>query len=105
MGYLHANCGMCHGNAGARAGMQLWSNVGTESFAESNVATNAVGVPSSWMLMGATHRIDPGSTDTSSIFIRASSREPGVQMPPLGTEVVDTEGLATLRAFIEALGE
>lgn len=105
MGYLHANCGMCHGNAGARAGMQLWSNVGVESFAESNVATNAVDVPGAWMLMGTTHRIASGSPDESSVFVRASSRALGTQMPPLGTETVDADGLATLRTFIDALGE
>ena len=105
LGYLHANCAMCHGNAGARAGMELWSNVGTESFAESNVATNAVDVVGIWQMMGATHRIDPGSPETSSILIRATSREVGVQMPPLGTEFPDIEGQAALRTFIEALGE
>lgn len=105
MGYLHANCGMCHGNAGAQAGMKLWSDVGTASFLESNVNVDAVDVEGSWALMGATHRIASGAPEASSVFIRMSSRELGTQMPPLGTEVVDAEGQAIMRAFIQALGE
>ena len=103
LGYLHANCGMCHGNAGARAGMKLWSRVGVGSFAESNVATTAVGVPGIWAMMGATARIEPGRPDQSSTHIRMSSRDPLVQMPPIGTEVVDEDGLRILRDFILAL--
>ena len=110
LGYLHANCGHCHGDngrvgSGPAAGMILWSNVGTASFAESDVNRTAVNIGGSWALMGATARIVPGSPDTSSVFIRAGSREPGIQMPLIGTEVVDEDGQATLRTFITALGE
>jgi len=105
LGYFLANCGTCHGNDGARAGMKLWSNVGTETFAESNVATTAVDVEGIWRMMGATARIVPGAPAESSVLIRASSREAGIQMPPLGTEVPDDTGQATIRTFIEALGE
>jgi hypothetical protein len=105
LGYFLANCGTCHGNDGARAGMKLWSNVGVETFEASDVATTAVGVEGIWALMGATGRIVPGNPGESSVLIRASSREAGIQMPPLGTEVADDTGQATIRAFIEALGE
>ncbi len=105
LGYFLGNCGTCHGNDGARAGMKLWSNVGTETFAESNVATTAVGIEGIWRMMGATGRIVPGAPDESAVLIRASSREPGVQMPPLGTEVGDTDGQAVIRTFIDALAE
>ena len=105
LGYMHANCGMCHGNAGAQAGMRLWSNVGTESFAESDVATTAVNVEGLWALMGATGRIVPGEPEQSSTFIRMSSRELGVSMPPIGTEVVHEDGRRILSDFILALAE
>jgi len=105
LGYFQGNCGICHGNEGARAGMKLWSNVGTETFAESDVATTAVDVDGIWRMMGATARIVPGAPDESSVLVRSSSRDEAVQMPPLGTEVVDEAGMATIRTFIEALGE
>jgi hypothetical protein len=103
LGYLHANCGNCHGGAGAAAGMRLWSDVGTDSFDESGVAMTAVDV-SGRDIMGSTIRIDPGSPSTSTIFLRMGSREMGIQMPPLATEIVDEDGLDTVETFIEVLG-
>jgi hypothetical protein len=48
-------------------------------------------------------RIVAGDPDASYIVARMSARGTGLQMPPLGTEVVDTQGLAAVRRWIEAL--
>ena len=111
LGYLHANCGNCHGGEFAQAGMRLWSDVGPiqgvdigpKPFAESNVQMTAVRVDSLRMVGDATVRIDPQNPMGSTIFLRMSSREPGVKMPPIGTEVVDPMGVASVEAFINAL--
>ena len=48
--------------------------------------------------------ISPGNPDRSEVVTRASRRDSSwPSMPPLGTEVVDEVGLASLRAFIDAL--
>ena len=48
-------------------------------------------------------RIMPGSAAHSGIVARMSRRGMGEQMPPLGTELVDQAGVATISAWIDAL--
>jgi hypothetical protein len=45
-------------------------------------------------------RIAGGDPDASLLLRRASSRDPAVQMPPLGTRLPDTEALGLLEAWI-----
>jgi hypothetical protein len=54
---------------------------------------------------GIVERISAGQPDTSVVVRRMASRNPLVQMPPLGTRIVDDEGLALIRRWIvEDLG-
>ncbi len=51
---------------------------------------------------GTDYVIVPGQPDQSQLYYRMSIRDL-VQMPPACTKVVDTTGLATIRAWITGL--
>jgi hypothetical protein len=110
LGYLHANCGHCHGGPTPRANLALWSLVGTQSVSDAPAfktascqcltrwggRTNADGEP-------YVRRIVSGHAETSAIIGRMNVRAAGEQMPPLGTEVVDAQGVAAVSAWIDSL--
>jgi hypothetical protein len=103
LGYLHGNCGGCHHQAatlGASASkndstpLVLRLLVGMKTYESTDTVKSSVGV-----IVGSPNaaiadkpRIDAMAPDTSAVLIRMKSRTPGVQMPPLGTKVADTEG-------------
>ncbi len=111
LGYLHANCGHCHLGVGGvveRANQRFWVPVGldlvTETPAYSNMGWGSVGVPTiGWMTGGAIQRVAPGSVATSAVHLRMNTRVSINQMPPLATEQIDVDGLATITAWINAL--
>jgi hypothetical protein len=45
-------------------------------------------------------RVRPGHPDASMLVTRMASRNPAIQMPPLGTRLVDEEALALIRRWI-----
>jgi len=109
LGYLHANCGGCHNPDGlisqfSRDPMHLRLSV-TETTVDAtgtwrtavNVLVTKTGAPST-----VTHRIKSGAPSASAVSWRMSVRGTG-QMPPLGTETVDTAGLAAVNAWISSL--
>lgn len=101
LGYLHANCGACHGGTSAPAGLQFWIAVGTSEVTETSTYVTAVGRRSSWP--GASERILSGDPDASAVVLRMSTRMLADQMPPVATELVDPTGVAAVRAWIEGL--
>jgi hypothetical protein len=50
-----------------------------------------------------THVIAPGSATQSVLPARMRSRDPRVQMPPLGTAIADQEAMALIERWIEDL--
>lgn len=103
VGYLHANCGACHNSTSElfeNLPMDFWLRTDQlGSLEETPVWQTAVGQrnPRSQLFT-----IDPGSPDTSLLINRMSMR--GVQqMPPVGTEDVDDDGVAEIRAWISSL--
>jgi cytochrome c len=48
----------------------------------------------------AARLITPGRADTSLLIARVRSRNPQLQMPPIGTRLVDPEALALLERWI-----
>jgi hypothetical protein len=99
LGYLHANCGHCHAGPAAPEGLRMRLDVGLATPEETATYTTAVGVPASWMSMP---RIAPGDPANSAIWVRNGMR--GLdQMPPLGTEIVDSAGHDAVGAWISAL--
>jgi hypothetical protein len=70
------------------------------------VKRSIVNVPSQFRAHGAPRdadRIEPGHLDASVIAMRMGSRDPLQQMPPLGTQSVDTEALGLIARWIETL--
>ena len=112
LGYVHANCGNCHGGPTPRAGLSLWSQVGTANVSDTAAfktavcqlltvwrgRVNAEGLP-------YLRRIDAGHADTSGIVGRMSVRGTRDQMPPIGTELLDADGLVAVSNWIDDLPE
>lgn len=110
LGYLHANCGHCHGGPTPRAMQQLWSVVGVTQLTDTPIFKTAIchcledwtgrandaGTPYEL-------RVAPGHSEISGIIGRMSRRGAGEQMPPVGTSIIDPAGIAAVSAFIGAL--
>jgi hypothetical protein len=111
LGYLHVNCGTCHNptsSVQARASLDLRLRLGTlGSLEETPVATTAFGVDISVSdgtePGGATQLIVPGDAEASAVFLRMNSRGELYSMPPLGTEIIDDDGVGMLRDWIDNL--
>jgi len=97
---LHTNCAGCH-QAGGTGGsdMDLRFSTPAESMGVCNVEPTASGLG----VEGA-QLVAPGEPDRSMIVVRMATRGLG-QMPPIGTEEVDTAGLDVVREWIEGMSE
>jgi hypothetical protein len=104
LGYLHANCGLCHnGQSGVSrtTKLRLWETVDHLDAVKNTTAyTTTIGRPNAFL--PALHVIEPGRPDESELVIRISERG-SRQMPPIGTEIVDKDGVAKIRAWVESL--
>jgi hypothetical protein len=104
LGYLHANCGHCH-NPGSVVSvshsLDLW-----ESTQSLDTVEHTVGYMTTVLQNNAAipdlHIIEPGRPDLSELYYRISRRD-SMQMPPIGTELVDPDGMAKVKAWIESL--
>ncbi len=106
LGYLHANCGHCHNAVDSGAGVPVGIDV------IDDVVAGAAGValrlatmldrPSRFRPNGHTAGliVAPGNAATSMLALRMRTRDPNTQMPPLGTDLVDTEGIALIERWI-----
>lgn len=98
LGYLHGNCGGCHDDRGPlrSLGFVLWRSLvddrGRETLRAASVFTDAA--------HPATQRVVAGDPALSMVAIRMGSRTPHLQMPPIGTEVVDEAALALVVEWI-----
>lgn len=104
LGYMHANCGPCHGGPSPMppgSPMDLWVDVGIGDPELTGAYTTAVGVPSLWP--GAENRVTPDAPDDSAVILRMESRTPGTQMPPYATELPHGPGIAMVRGWILSL--
>ncbi len=107
LGYLHGNCGHCHNDSGAQppVDLQLDEGSGGRARADTVLASviaaksryRAAGLPASAPL------IAPGHAESSVLTARMRTRNPQMQMPPLGTRQIDTEGLALVERWINHL--
>ena len=112
LGYMHANCGNCHGGPSPRVGLTLWMPVGTLDVASAPaLTTGGCACLSRWTgrenPAGEPYevRIAPGHAAISGIVGRMSVRGMGEQMPPFGTEQVDPDGVFAVSTFIDALDD
>lgn len=107
LGYLHGNCGHCHSKpdesgASVPVGIVLAQSVAEPSSAaavlRSLVSTSRfrpAGMPKDAQIVA------PGASHASVLPLRMRSRDPRVQMPPLGTEIPDSEALALIERWID----
>ena len=103
LGYLHGNCGHCHNEHGPLKNIGMFLRQTPGSAAQAAIATT-VGQPVRTLAPGQPAdtklRIEPGHPDHSGLVQRVASRYPAMQMPPLGTELVDEEAVSLLRRWI-----
>ena len=96
--YLHTNCSMCHRpNGGAAVSLDL-------RYSETMAATNTCNVdPVNGDLgVAGAKRIVPGDPDSSVLYLRMSRRD-SMQMPPIGSTVVDSNGASLLAQWISQM--
>lgn len=101
-GYLHGNCGGCHNPRTALASldMQLAADLDLDA-ARDAVRATTVGRASHFA--PARMRIAPGAPERSVLVERMRARDAVTQMPPLGTQLVDRDGVALVSAWIAEL--
>ncbi len=103
LGYLHGNCGHCHNPAGALTGLELLLAQQAEPGARSVERTlqSLLGHSSRFRQQGsdATQRIAAGH-GSSVLTLRMKTDNLLARMPPLGVQVVDTEGVALIERWI-----
>jgi hypothetical protein len=110
LGYLHGNCGGCHTGAGELRSLAFALNYTLNRLdGEAPPALlTSLGKPSRFKVptaADAVERVCAGQPEKSVLVARMASRHPLVQMPPLGTRLVDDEAMNLIRRWIaEDLG-
>ncbi len=107
LGYLHANCGICHNRQGPLAGigLDLLQSVAEGPGSAERVRASVLAVRALRPVRGAEVRVDAGDPEHSVLFRRMGARDPLDQMPPLGTEKPDREALALVERWIHSLAD
>jgi hypothetical protein len=103
LGYMHGNCGHCHNSRAKLANLGLFLRQEMRTPDNDALATTVgqlVKKSAPGQSADALLRIDPGHPPRSAIFERVSSRYPALQMPPLGTVLVDDDAVALLAKWI-----
>jgi hypothetical protein len=108
LGYLHGNCGHCHSvpnesGASVPAGIVLAQRVENPTLSVEAVRRSLIGMTSRFRdhaTPSATRVVEPGQVEASVLIVRMTSRNPRVQMPPLGTADPDNEALALIGRWI-----
>ena len=93
LGYLHANCGHCHndtdtGVTAPRFVLRLL--VGDDTPAATHAYATAVNVLHTWLNAppeAGDYRVRGGDPGSSELYFRTGVRAPGLQMPPIGSEL------------------
>jgi len=107
LGYLHANCGICHNRLGplAGVGLDLLQSVSEGPDSVERVRASALAVRALRPVGGAEVRVLAGKPEHSVLFRRMGARNPLDQMPPLGTEKPDREALTLVERWIHSLAD
>lgn len=108
LGYMHGNCGHCHNDQGSlqNVGLFLRQSLGAQGQpAIASTVGQPVKKPAPGQSPDAVLRVEPQHPERSGLMQRVSSRYPALQMPPLGTELIDDEAVAVLHRWIAEAGE
>jgi len=104
LGYLHGNCAHCHHAQPGRVPVRLtlMQRVAEPEASAAKVLRSMLGSPSRYQAPGQLDArvVVPGDAAASVLMLRMRSRDARMQMPPLGTEHTDPEGLALLAHWI-----
>lgn len=96
--YLHTNCSMCHrpnGGAAVSIDLRYATNIAETNTCNVNPANGDLGVPGARL-------ISPGAPESSILYLRMNRRD-SMQMPPVGSTVVDSDGAALLAQWISQM--
>lgn len=104
-GYLHANCGHCHNAVGSLGALEMVLSQNTSASNNNlDLLHYLVDVDSEFRPQGRQlMRVAPGDRSSSVLAIRMRSRNLIEQMPPLGTRLIDEQGLALITRWIDEL--
>jgi hypothetical protein len=104
LGYLHGNCGHCHNARGPLADLGMALDYPLASSTAAPALRTALGTASRFDLPNVANdvRIAGGDPEHSVLSRRMSSRNPLLQMPPLGTHVADRDALALVSDWIRS---
>lgn len=100
-GWLHANCSGCHHPAGALAGIGL--DLSCRTGDEGPVLPTAIGAPSLLRprsSANACDRITPGAPEQSLLWLRITTDNPALRMPPFGSRTPDLTAVDLIRSWI-----
>lgn len=103
LGYLHGNCGHCHNEQGPLRNVGLFLRQTVDAAGASAIASTfdqPMRKSAPGLSADATVRIAPHHPDRSALMQRVASRYPPLQMPPLGTVLVDREAVDLLQRWI-----
>lgn len=104
LGYLHANCGHCHDDAGPLGGLDLMlaQRVADGDRGAQRTIASLVGRDSRFRPHGSAdvQRVAVGTAGTGVLALRMKSSSALTRMPPLGVQVVDDEGVALVERWI-----
>jgi mono/diheme cytochrome c family protein len=110
LGYLNTNCGVCHTGSGELSSLSFALNyiLARKPGELPPALLTSVGQPSRFKVpgdAGTTERVCAGHPERSVVVARMASRHPLVQMPPLGSRLVDEDAVQLIKRWIaEDLG-
>jgi hypothetical protein len=118
-GYLHANCGNCHGGPTPSRGFAIWATVGLSNVNDLPVVKNGcgkcltgwIGKENADLKFKYYYRIEAGSGITSGIIGRMSAHlandptklDKANKMPKIGTEFLDFDAITSVAQVIDGL--
>ncbi len=106
LGYMHGNCGHCHNDQGSLKNLGLFLRHVSADRTQPAVSTTIgrpIRKPAPGQSPDAVLRVEPRNPETSALLQRMASRYPALQMPPLGSELVDQDAVALLHRWISEL--
>lgn len=107
LGVLHGNCAHCHHPNEGRVPVRLnlMQRVVDPAGSAAQVLRSMLDAPSRYQRGDDAqgHALVPGNADASVLLQRMRARDGRTQMPPLGSELPDTESLALLARWINNL--